>query len=307
MNLTAKSLISCLGLACFSLSSWAKVRPAPVPTSNWKYVERKLAHNGFNPDFIVTLKKSYEANHFAEVLELNTLLFLRKSDYHGIQVTEEATTSVRTFMDANQQALKQAEEKYNVSREVISSLLWLESRFGQNLGRFHVASVFLTLLQADRPEVVRHLHRAGKRFTPKVTAQNRRDITLRTKRRVKWALSELKAIEKMYAQDPKLLTDLRGSFAGAFGMSQFIPSSYVAYAKAHVENSVADLTKSADAIQSVAYYLYKNGWKLDRPKSYVRALMHYNNSQDYANAILKLAARTGFAVDKPKRTPARKK
>ena len=287
------------------LPGLAKTRSLPPP--DWKYVEKKLERATFKPAFISALKASYETKHFAEVLELNTLLFLRKADYHGIQVTEEATTTVQTFLDDNQKAFADAESKYAVSKEVIASLLWLESRHGQNLGRFHVASVFLTLLQADRPNVVLHLHRAAKRFTSKVTAQDRRDITSRTKKRAKWAMAELKAIQKMYEQDVKLLADLRGSFAGAFGMAQFIPSSYVAYAKPFANGTVPDLNKSEDAIQSVAYYLHKNGWKLNRPKSYVRALMHYNNSQDYAHAILKLAGQAGFAHEKPKRTPAKKK
>jgi len=38
---------------------------------------------------------------------------------------------------------------------------------------------FLDLVQADRPDVIAYLHKAGRRFTSKVTAKNRRDITMR--------------------------------------------------------------------------------------------------------------------------------
>jgi len=294
----------CLILIQFcSLNSWAK--GVPAPKADWKFVEKRLQKSGFKPDFVKNLKAFYDPDQFAEVLELNTLLFLKKTDYHGVQVTPEAATTVRGFVELNHEALEGAEKTFGVPKEIVASLLWMESRQGKNTGQFHVASVFLDLLQADRPGTVLYLQHAGTRFTDKVTAQNRKDIASRAKKRVQWALGELKAIQKMRKDNPNVVRELRGSFAGAFGMPQFEPSSYVAYAKAYKNGEVADLGRTDDAIQSVANYLRLNGWKKNKPKSYVLALMHYNNSHDYANAILKLAGQASPTEEKSKRTPAR--
>lgn len=296
MNRFISSFISLLLLVSPSAHAKAKkikrkpAAQAPKPQADWAYAEKKMRKAGLSHKFLNALKKTYEPDSFSEVLELNTLLFLKKSDYHGVQVNDDAVTDVRTFMDSNRNSLAVAEKAYGVDASVVASLLWMESRHGKNLGAFHVPSVFVDLVQCDRPANIKYLHKAGRRFTAKVTAQNKIDISTRARKRVKWALAELKAIETMWKRNKSTLADFRGSFAGAFGMAQFEPSSYVAYAKSQVGNHPPILEHAEDAIQSVANYLHKNGWRGRKQKSHVKALMKYNNSHDYANAILKLAA-----------------
>jgi membrane-bound lytic murein transglycosylase B len=293
-------------LTLFLLTVPARAQETAAPKASWKIAAKRLRKAGLKKGFIAVLKKNYDAGPFLEVLELNTLLFLKKSDYHGVQVNDDAAADVREFIQTNQKALAIAEKKYGVQGEVIASLLWMESRHGKNLGQFHVPSVFVDLVQADRREVIRYLHHAGTRFTAKVTAKNKRDITSRAKKRVKWAIAELKAIQTMYRRNPKALEDFRGSFAGAFGMAQFEPSSYVHYAKAQSGNHPPVLEHADDAIQSVAFYLHESGWRAKRKKSHVKALMRYNNSHDYAAAILKLARQAVPDGPNSKRLPASK-
>ncbi|MGZ3721986.1 MAG: lytic murein transglycosylase [Bdellovibrionales bacterium] len=284
--------------------AFAKGVAGTPPSADWKFAEKRMIKAGLEKDFIAALKESYDPDPFSEVLELNTLLFLKKSDYHGVQVNGEAAVDVRNFMTANKESLAIAQKTYHVPGGVVASLLWMESRHGKNLGQFHVPSVFVDLVQADRPQVIKYLHKAGKRFTAQVTKKNKRDITSRAKKRVMWAISELKAIQKMYRQNPKALPDFRGSFAGAFGMAQFEPSSYVHYAKSQSGDHPAILEHADDAIQSVAYYLHQSGWHMSKQKSYVKALMRYNNSHDYASAILKLARQADPDDANLKRLPA---
>ncbi|MBX3023068.1 MAG: lytic murein transglycosylase [Bdellovibrionales bacterium] len=291
-----------LALLCFPLLAVASGQ-GNVAT-DWSYVHKKLKAAGFKAKFITAMRKSYDPAEFTSVLELNTLLFLRKADYHSPQLSDQSVSDVRKFMQDNHATLQAAEKKYGVSPTVITSLIWMESRFGTNLGRFHVASVFLNLLQADRPEVLAHLKlEAAPRFTPKLTKKAAGDIVKKAKTKAKWAIAELKAIEKMYAQDKELVNGLKGSFAGAFGMPQFIPSSYVHYARAAKGKHAPDLTHPEDAIHSVAHYLKESGWRKSKAASHEKALMRYNNSRDYARAILKLAER---ASETGKRLPAGK-
>ncbi len=72
-------------------------------------------------------------------------------------------------------------------------------------------------------------------------------------------------------------------------MPQFLPSSYLSFARAIAPKTQPNLDEADDAIMSVAFYLKQHGWRAADPTSRVKALMAYNNSADYANAILALS------------------
>jgi membrane-bound lytic murein transglycosylase B len=268
----------------------ASVAHSAEITADWSYAKKQLVKAGFKRDFIDALANSYEPTEFKNVLELNILLYLRKSDYHGVQVTDEAVGKVGDFITANQNVLGKATRDYGVPGSTVASLLWIESRYGSNLGTFHVPSVYVHLLQADRPQVLRHLKTDGpKRFSANPQKKDLAKIPARVRTKAKWALGELKALQKMFHQRGRFAVGLRGSFSGAFGMPQFLPSSYLRWARTTRAGAPPDLTRPDDAILSVAHYLRENGWRKSRPKTHMRALLNYNNSRDYANAILTLA------------------
>ena len=273
-----------------------------------KYVRTQMKKAGFKSKFINDVVKAYEEKHFEQTLELNVLLYLRKHDDHGGQVSQDAVKTINDFMDKNRSALFRAEKDHGVSRSVISSLLWLESRHGVNQGRFHVASVYMHLLQGPRKSVVQHLREHAHEFMGKdevLTPKIRAEIKKRTGTKAAWALVELKALQQTWEKDPELVRNLRGSFAGAFGMPQFIPSSYHRWARSTRKVKSPDLNVAEDAIQSVAFYLRDNGWRAAKEKSFVKALLKYNNSNDYARAILKLADEVDASnVKKTRRLPA---
>jgi membrane-bound lytic murein transglycosylase B len=281
--------------ACFSAA-------AQGPKADWSYVEKKLSKAGFQRGYIKALKKSYEPKHFETVVKLNLLLFLVKANYHKVQVTAEGEKNVLSFLAKNEKAFAQAEKEFGVPRNVIASLLWIETRHGQNQGMFHVASAYLHLLQSERPIVKTFLQNKAVDFTKNVTKKQRAEIAKRTKIKADWALKELRSLQALYKKNSKLALKLRGSFSGAFGLPQFLPSSYEMYAKSCKAGKVADLYVPADAICSVGSYLKKHGWRATRSKTHMAALMKYNNSRDYAEAILKLAEKTKNKT--PKRLPS---
>ncbi|MES2855021.1 MAG: lytic murein transglycosylase, partial [Bdellovibrionota bacterium] len=211
------------------------------------------------------------------------------TDIHGVQVSNSAAEETKEFLARYKDAFDQAEKLHMVPREVISSLLFIESRHGKNTGNFHVPSAYLHLLQAARKPVQTYLQTQTHRYTESVTPEQRKEILKRTVTKSKWALAELKALQKVHRWKWKLGTDLRGSFSGAFGMPQFIPSSYVRWARSIDHPAQPNLSKAEDAIVSVAHYLKDHGWKTEDAESRITALMKYNNSRDYADAILALA------------------
>lgn len=259
---------------------------------DWPYVEKRLKKAGLDTAYIHALKKNYVQKDFKTVIKLNVLLFLKTTDYHGVQVAPNGAEQVRTFMREHKNILQTTEKDFGVSQAVIASLLWIETRHGKNYGNFHVPSAFLHLLQSERKDVNAFLQDNAKEFNSKVTKRQRNEIKKRTKRKADWALSELIALQTLYKKDPEKLSSLYGSFSGAFGMPQFLPSSYKNWARTTRKKSAPDLFTANDAIYSVGFYLKDHGWKKNKPKKHVKVLMKYNNSKDYAEAILKMAKMT---------------
>ena len=81
-----------------------------------------------------------------------------------------------------------------------------------------------------------------------------------------------------------------GSWAGAFGLCQFIPTSYRAYGRDGNHDNVIDLDNVSDAAASIANYLIENGWtnNMNRAKQ-KESIMRYNHSEFYADCVLSLA------------------
>lgn len=280
-------------IPAISLAASSKA-PVEAPKPDWKFVEDQLKKEHFKKAFIEEMKKNYNTEKFEDVLKLNVLLFLRKADYHGPQVTDASAADVQSYIRKYRDILNVAEQKYDVPAEVIVSLLWMESRLGNTKGTFHVPSVYLDLVQAQKKSVIAYLKTQTDKFTSdKVTKKQYAKIASRAKDKSRWALTELKSIQKVYDRKWDIGPNFTGSFAGAFGMPQFIPSSYVLWARAFKDGEQPILSNPEDAITSVAFYLHSHGrWKTGSAKRQVGALMSYNNSKDYANAILDLSKRT---------------
>ena len=289
--LRALALLICWATCCatFIASQASAVDGPQMPSSDWAYVIKQMKLAGLSEPFIKEMQKNYEPKDFEEVVRLNVLLFLKKSDIHGTQVNDQAVSDVQAFMKNYDDRLKKAESLFQVPGPLVASLLWIESRYGKNLGRFHVPSVYLNLVQAPRSEVQKYLLTQTGRYTENVTPSQKKKILARTHEKAKFAIGELFALQRAYKYKWKLGSDFRGSFSGAFGMPQFLPSSYVHFARAVDPKTQPRLDEADDAIMSVAYFLKMHGWRTRKLATHTKALKAYNNSSDYANAILTLA------------------
>jgi membrane-bound lytic murein transglycosylase B len=149
------------------------------------------------------------------------------------------------FWKDNQEALARAERETGVPAEVIVGIVGVESIYGQQVGNFRVIDALATLafdFPATHP-------RAGARSEF-----------------FKSELSQLFGLTSRSTIDPM---SLRGSFAGAMGMPQFMPSSWLKYAVDFDGDGRIDLFKSAaDVIGSVAYYFKAFNWQPGMPTHY---------------------------------------
>ena len=153
------------------------------------------------------------------------------SQYKQLFMKKENIKNGVQFWMKHHAALSKAEKEYGVSPVVIMGILGVETRFGRLTGNYKVIDALTTLSFAYPP-------------------------------REKFFKSELKqflilSYKKKF--DPLKLT---GSYAGAMGMAQFMPSSYMAFAVDFNNSGHSDIWNSpADAIGSIANYLKKHGWK----------------------------------------------
>lgn len=162
------------------------------------------------------------------------------------------------FWKQNQAILKQAEAKYGVPANIIVAILGVETRYGQRQGDYRVIDA-LSTLAFDYP--------------PRAPF-------------FKKELGEFLLLSREHHTPP---TDYLGSYAGAMGKPQFMPSSYRYYADDFLGNSKKDLMHDDQAvIASVANYFHQHGWKpsaaVAQPAQ-VRgyALRHINMSLKTAN------------------------
>lgn len=135
------------------------------------------------------------------------------------------------FWKSNLTALKKAEQIYGVPPEIITAIIGVETRYGGNTGSYRVLDALFTL-GFDYP------------------------------RRGKFFRSELEAFLLLTREEKIKPTQPTGSYAGAMGWPQFMPSSFRGYAVDFDGNGKKDIWRNReDVIGSVANYFKKHGWK----------------------------------------------
>ena len=150
-----------------------------------------------------------------------------------------------TFWHANQETLARAEKEFGVPAEIIVGIIGVETIYGQQTGKVRVMDA-LTTLAFDFPSA----HpRAAERATF-----------------FKGELEQYLSHCQRAGIDP---LGLLGSYAGAMGMPQFMPTSWVKYAIDFDGDGVVDIfNNAADVIGSVAFYFKAFNWQAGMPTHY---------------------------------------
>ena len=285
MNTCYMVLLAC-GLLVFPVPR-AVGEPLEKNPSADAFALEKVKSAGLQPWFVSLLQKS-DTKKRDRIVGLNVLGFLEKADYSG-HFNPIGLKKCKAFLKKYQKRLKQMELVYGIAPEAIASLLWVETKFGKDLGKFKTIEVYFNLLQADHPDVLKNTLSELTKRRPAGLEDDIKKAQERSVLKAEWALKELQSLEKMYSASPKKVRALKGSYSGAFGIPQFIPSSYLSWAQPKTKKRAPDLFKMEDAIQSVAFYLKSQGWGKD-PVQQKEALFHYNRSEGYVNVIQKISA-----------------
>jgi membrane-bound lytic murein transglycosylase B len=144
-------------------------------------------------------------------------------------------TAGHAFWREHGAALTRARALYGVPEEIIAAIIGVETIYGRHTGKFQVLEALATLA-FDYPP--------------------RADLFRR----------ELEALLLLARDEDRSPLSYRGSYAGAIGLPQFLPSSIRSYAIDFDANGRTDLAESpADAIGSVARFLQEHGWQPGEP------------------------------------------
>ena len=158
--------------------------------------------------------------------------------YRPIFLTEKRIRGGVEFWRKNRALLERAQKVYGVSPQIVTAIIGVETNYGGNLGKHRVIDALSTL---------------GFSY-PK---------------RAKFFRKELEQFLLLTREESVDASGVTGSYAGAVGMPQFIPSSYRAYAVDFDGDGRRDLWAStADAIGSVGSYFQRHGWRAGEPVAF---------------------------------------
>ena len=195
-------------------------------------IEELVQEEGFDRTELITL--------FAQVESKETILKAMSRpaektkpwyDYRKIFVTAKREREGVDFFAKHKQTFLRAEQQFGVPAEIILSIMGVETYYGRITGSYRVMDA-LSTLAFDYPK------------------------------RSVFFTKELKSyllLSREQGVDP---LDIKGSYAGAMGYGQFMPSSYRAYAIDFDDDDKIDIWNNpVDAIGSVANYFKQHGWK----------------------------------------------
>ncbi len=157
------------------------------------------------------------------------------STYQLVFINESHIRQGVEFWDRHQEALERAEKIYGVPASIIVATIGVETKYGKNKGEYPVIDALASIAFSD----------------------SSRANYFRTE------LEEFLLLAREQHLNPETV---RGSYAGAIGQPQFMPSSYRHYAVNFSGNNHIDLSNNEyDIIGSIANYYQKHGWKTNQP------------------------------------------
>ena len=202
-------------------------------------------------------------------------------------IAPAAVRKAQKFLDDNRQWLVKTEKKFGVEPQVITAIFLVESDLGRYPGRYPLLTVFVSLASCDQEKYLRRVYRELK---PKFPDLDYAWLKRRARKKSAWGYTQLVALLKM--EDRLDVDAVKGSWAGAFGICQFIPSSCLSYAVDGSGDGRIDLYDFQDAAASVANYLKAHGWRHGlNVKQKEKVVLSYNHSRLYCETVVALAGK----------------
>ena len=190
--------------------------------------------HGFERDYVIkVLQSAKKQEKILESMSSPAEFTWSWDRYKKLFIEQRRIVNGKLFIAEHSELFTRVEDEFGVPREIIASILGVETRYGKIKGSYRVLDSLATL-GFDFP------------------------------RRSNFFKSELIQYFQLTKENNLDIYTVKGSYAGAMGYGQFISSSYRAYAVDYDGDGYADLFNSVpDAVASVANYLKVHGWKRD--------------------------------------------
>ncbi len=240
-------------------------------------LQASLIRSGFDREYVQKVFNDPRAEFLPNVV--NKIAYQRKerkADYSHFLKPENVEKG-RRFLAEHRRFLSQTETAFGVPKEIIVAILTVESDLGNKTGNYPVFNVFSSLAVMDTPEVINRLALDPALMT-------------RLQKKAAWGRAELAAFLTYCRQNRLDPLSIKGSWAGAFGFSQFLPSSILRSGADGNRDGKVDLFTYEDAIYSIGNYLQKAGLRPNNRASWSRAIYAYNRSEPYVETVLTLAS-----------------
>ena len=163
--------------------------------------------------------------------------------YRPIFLTDKRISEGIDFWQENRELIATASKKFGVDEAIIVAIIGVETFYGRITGGYRTIDALVTLGF----------------YYPKNLSSDRSPFFS----------SELMHYMQLATEEGLPADEITGSYAGAMGMGQFMPSSYREYAVDFDGDGSRDLWRStADVVGSVANYLHRHGWQAGQPVTY---------------------------------------
>lgn len=222
-----------------------------------QFVADMVEEHGFSREELQKLFSSSEKKQsILDAIARPAEKTLNWKEYRDIFIVESRIEKGVQFWKSHQTDLDRAEQEFGVPANIIVAVIGVETRYGENKGKYRVMDALPTLA-FDYPP------------------------------RAKFFRKELEHFLLLTREQGQNPLSLHGSYAGAMGYGQFMPSSFRSYAVDFDGDQLKDIWDNpTDAIGSVANYLSRHGWQKGEPIT-VRARVDSNYNKKLVNDQLK--------------------
>ena len=226
----------------------------------WSYLEDKDVPK----DYIVNTFLDSGIQIHSKIIDSFNNPYEKKSwdVYRKIFMTEKRLLGGIKFFNENSKLVMHVSDSMRVDPYLLVSLIGIDSNYGKHYGQYTVFNALYTLIH-------------------------------QLPRKVKWASRELAEFIILCHGNKIDPHSIYGSYAGAFGFGQFIPSSFNNYAIDFDGDSVRHHDEWPDVLGSIANYLLKNGYKPDnddysKGSRNWKSVFAYNHSNNYVGVVMEL-------------------
>lgn len=261
---------------------WANT--ANIRVKHFDSLEKRLLQDGFDKKIISDIYNNHNVHFNLKSVALFFMHNEAKLNYNAFSA-KKYIKRAQDYIQQNQNTFNGAEKQFDVDKYIITAIILVESKFGTNTGKSSIINSLSTMASLS--------DRAAQDLLWQSIPVNRRLTKDKFKKKAlkksAWAYKELKAFIKYTAKERIRPETIFGSYAGAIGISQFMPSNIICLAKDGNNDGKINLFNHEDAIFSIANYLNHHGWHsgINKNKAF-KVIYRYNHSNYYVNTILKI-------------------